>query len=63
VETRLSSALVQDETLSAEWIARTPLRRVAKPSEIAGLALYLASDASSFATGQTFVLDGGLTAT
>jgi NAD(P)-dependent dehydrogenase (short-subunit alcohol dehydrogenase family) len=63
VETRLSSALVQDENISAQWLARTPLGRVAQPPEIAGLALYLASDASSFVTGQTFALDGGVTAT
>jgi NAD(P)-dependent dehydrogenase (short-subunit alcohol dehydrogenase family) len=63
VETRLSSALVHDEQISAQWLARTPLGRVAQPPEIAGMVVYLASDASSFVTGQTFVLDGGVTAT
>jgi NAD(P)-dependent dehydrogenase (short-subunit alcohol dehydrogenase family) len=63
VETRLSSALVHDEQIFAQWLARTPLGRVAQPSEIAGMVVYLASDASSFVTGQTFVLDGGVTAT
>ena len=63
VETRLASALVHDEQISAQWLSRTPLGRVAQPADIAGIALYLASDASSFVTGQTFVVDGGVTAT
>jgi NAD(P)-dependent dehydrogenase (short-subunit alcohol dehydrogenase family) len=41
--------------------AQYPLRRGGRPEEIAGAALYLASDASSFATGTTLVLDGGQT--
>ena len=36
--------------------------RVGQPHEIAGIALYLASDASSFATGQLFLVDGGIAA-
>lgn len=39
-----------------------PMGRVGKPSEIRGLAVYLASDASSYVTGQVFVHDGGFTA-
>lgn len=38
-----------------------PIPRVGQPEEIGGLALYLASDESSFVTGQTFVVDGGAT--
>jgi NAD(P)-dependent dehydrogenase (short-subunit alcohol dehydrogenase family) len=40
----------------------TPLGRIGLPEELKGLAIWLASDASSFATGQTFVQDGGLIA-
>lgn len=43
----------------ASWY---PLKRVGKPEEIAAAALFLASDEASFATGATFVIDGGLTA-
>jgi NAD(P)-dependent dehydrogenase (short-subunit alcohol dehydrogenase family) len=39
-----------------------PLRRLADPEDIASMALWLASDEASFATGQAFVVDGGLTA-
>ncbi len=41
------------------FIARQPLGRIGKPQEIAALALYLASDDSSFTTGQTHAIDGG----
>ncbi len=39
-----------------------PMGRPAAPGEIKGLAVYLASDASSYITGQTFITDGGLSA-
>jgi 2-keto-3-deoxy-L-fuconate dehydrogenase len=41
------------------FVARQPMGRLGKPAEIAALALYLASDESSFTTGQPFVIDGG----
>jgi NAD(P)-dependent dehydrogenase (short-subunit alcohol dehydrogenase family) len=43
----------------ASWHERTPLARVAEPAEIASAVLFLASDASAFATGTDIVLDGG----
>ena len=46
-----------------EWIAKyIPMGRLGNPSEIKGLAVYLASDASSYVTGQVFVHDGGFIA-
>lgn len=47
------------EKAMAEFIARQPLGRVGTTHEIAALALYLASDDSSFTTGQTHAIDGG----
>ena len=44
----------------AELIARVPLRRMAEPSEIASVILFLSTPASSFITGQSIVADGGL---
>ena len=47
-----------DQALS-DFVARQPMGRVGKADEIAALALYLASDASGFTTGQTHIVDGG----
>ncbi|MBI4301998.1 MAG: glucose 1-dehydrogenase [Chloroflexi bacterium] len=43
-------------------IAQTPQKRFGHPQEIVGAAIYLASEASNFMTGQTIIIDGGLTA-
>jgi 2-keto-3-deoxy-L-fuconate dehydrogenase len=55
---RLRSSGDYDAALRA-FVARQPMGRTGRPSEIAALALYLASDESSFTTGQPFVIDGG----
>ncbi|MYD73141.1 MAG: SDR family oxidoreductase, partial [Chloroflexi bacterium] len=47
------------EADSDRFLRNTPLRRAADPSEVAYLALYLASDESSFSTGAEFIVDGG----
>ncbi|KAK9468925.1 hypothetical protein V1512DRAFT_258239 [Lipomyces arxii] len=45
----------------AEWKSRTPMHRLGQPEELAGCALWLASDASSFTTGSDILIDGGYT--
>ena len=59
VETRFSKAIWETPELLEEVKKHTPMGRISKPEEIAGAAVYLASDASSFVTGETLVLDGG----
>ena len=59
VRTDFARALWEDEERAANRIARTPLRRLGEPEDIAGIAVYLASDAGRWTTGQSFVVDGG----
>jgi 2-keto-3-deoxy-L-fuconate dehydrogenase len=47
------------EKARAAFLARQPMGRLGRAEEIAELALYLASDESSFTTGQTHIIDGG----
>lgn len=47
------------EKAMADFTARQPMGRIGDPHEVAALALYLASDAASFTTGQTHIIDGG----
>jgi NAD(P)-dependent dehydrogenase (short-subunit alcohol dehydrogenase family) len=61
VKTNFARALWEDEERLKRRCATTPLRRIGEPDEIAGAVAYLASDASSFMTGQTIVVDGGVT--
>lgn len=61
VKTRFADALVSNPDIVQRITDRTPLGRYATPDEIAGAALYLASDAASFVTGHVLVVDGGLT--
>ncbi|HEY1695421.1 MAG TPA: SDR family oxidoreductase [Polyangiaceae bacterium] len=61
IDTRLASAILSNDELLQRVVSRTPLGRYGVPDEIAGGALYLASDAASFLTGHTLVIDGGLT--
>ena len=61
VETRFAQAIVANPMLRDHVVNRTPLARHAQPAEIAGAAIYLLSDLSSFTTGSVVVVDGGLT--
>lgn len=60
-ETGLVAAISGDAESRAAIISRIPLGRAGTPDDIAGMAVFLASDESVFATGATFPVDGGMT--
>ena len=57
--TAMSGALLTDEAAQRRVLARTPMGRIGRPDEIAGIAVFLASDDSSYVTGQVIYADGG----
>ena len=63
IATDLSKPLLENEEFMARRMQMTPLRRPGKPEEVAGAALFLASPAGAFVTGQTLVVDGGTVVT
>jgi NAD(P)-dependent dehydrogenase (short-subunit alcohol dehydrogenase family) len=63
IKTDLNKALWGDPAISASMIERQPIHRWGEVEDLIGGALWLASDASSFVTGTTLVIDGGQTLT
>ncbi len=61
IKTDFAKALWEDAEMLKLRTATTPLRRIGEPDEIAGAAIFLASRAGSFVTGQSIVVDGGVT--
>jgi NAD(P)-dependent dehydrogenase (short-subunit alcohol dehydrogenase family) len=62
IQTDFARALWENPEILKVATERSPLRRIGQPDEIAGMAVFLASKAGAFTTGQTFVIDGGQTA-
>jgi NAD(P)-dependent dehydrogenase (short-subunit alcohol dehydrogenase family) len=61
IKTDFARALWEDPENLRHRTASTPLRRIGEPDEIAGAAVFLASQAGAFMTGQSLVIDGGVT--
>ena len=57
--TEMAGAMMTDEVARRRILSRTPMGRVGQPEEIAGIAVFLASDDSSYVTGQVIYADGG----
>lgn len=63
IKTDFARALWEDESNLARVLASTPIHRIGLPEDVAGAAVFLASPASRYVTGQTIVVDGGATVT
>lgn len=62
IQTDFAKALWDNPEILKNYTAHSCLKRIGQPDEIAGMAVFLASPAGSFTTGQTFIIDGGQTA-
>ena len=63
IRTEFARALWEDEQNLARALSGTPLGRIGEPEDVAGAAVFLASDAACYVTGQTLIVDGGTTVT
>ena len=59
IKTKFSQALWQDAHIANQVLGHQPIRRIGVPEDVAGLALFLASDAASYCTGGVYMADGG----
>ncbi len=59
IQTKFSEALWKNEEMLTKSVRKLPIARIGQPDDIAGMALYLASEASAYTTGAVFSVDGG----
>jgi glucose 1-dehydrogenase len=60
IATPINTKMMADKTELDALLANIPLGRMGTPQDVAGLALFLASDDGAYCTGSTFIIDGGL---
>jgi glucose 1-dehydrogenase len=60
IETPINKNLDEHPEQRQELLSEIPLGRIGRPEDVASMAVYLASDASSYSTGSTFFVDGGM---
>ena len=61
-DTKFASAMTQNDELMQQVLQQIPLGRIAQPSEMSGMVLFLVSNAASYITGSAFTVDGGMLA-
>ncbi|HHT9120428.1 MAG TPA: SDR family NAD(P)-dependent oxidoreductase [Candidatus Hypogeohydataceae bacterium YC41] len=59
METEITKAMLEDPTVRKAVLSKIPLKRTGQPSDLAGVVIFLASQASDYITGQTLFVDGG----
>jgi len=59
IETAMTQDILKDKNTKQSMVSKVPLRRTGQPADIAGPAVFLASDESSYITGEELVVDGG----